>query len=126
MLIASALISGLGLGSIHPDAYPEEEILDRLLIELQKTKPRQICCLRGNHEEMLISVLQDGDKALWLCNGGDMTLRSYEVTNADYAACVAAKACPPNNMHIASITHSGKDAEFTRPNRPVVGVASAP
>jgi serine/threonine protein phosphatase 1 len=54
-----------------------------LLIELQKAKPGQICCLRGNHEDMLISVLQDGDKALWLYNGGDMTLRSYGVTSAD-------------------------------------------
>jgi serine/threonine protein phosphatase 1 len=32
---------------------------------------------------MLISVLQDGNKALWICNGGDMTLRSYGVTSAD-------------------------------------------
>jgi serine/threonine protein phosphatase 1 len=54
-----------------------------LLIELQKAKPGRICCLRGNHEDMLISVLQDGDKALWLYNGGDMTLRSYGVTSAD-------------------------------------------
>jgi len=54
-----------------------------LLIELQKAKPGQICCLRGNHEDMLISALRDGDKALWLCNGGDMTLRSYGVTSAD-------------------------------------------
>jgi serine/threonine protein phosphatase 1 len=54
-----------------------------LLIELQKAKPGQICCLRGNHEDMLIGALRDGDKALWLCNGGDMTLRSYGVTSAD-------------------------------------------
>jgi serine/threonine protein phosphatase 1 len=54
-----------------------------LLIELQKAKPGQICCLRGNHEDMLISVLQDGNKALWLYNGGDVTLRSYGVTSAD-------------------------------------------
>ena len=54
-----------------------------LLIELQKAKPGQTCCLRGNHEEMLVSALEDGDKALWLYNGGDMTLRSYGVTSAD-------------------------------------------
>jgi serine/threonine protein phosphatase 1 len=54
-----------------------------LLIELQKAKPGQISCLRGNHEEMLISVLQDGDKAIWLYNGGDITLRSYGVSSAD-------------------------------------------
>jgi serine/threonine protein phosphatase 1 len=54
-----------------------------LLIDLQKAQPGQICCLRGNHEDMLVSALDDGDKALWLCNGGDMTLRSYGVTSAD-------------------------------------------
>ena len=54
-----------------------------LLMDLQKSKRGQISCLRGNHEDMLISALQDGDKELWLCNGGDMTLRSYGVTSAD-------------------------------------------
>ncbi len=53
-----------------------------LLMDLQKSKRGQISCLRGNHEDMLISALQDGDKELWLCNGGDMTLRSYGVTSA--------------------------------------------
>jgi serine/threonine protein phosphatase 1 len=54
-----------------------------LLIDLQKAKPGQICCLRGNHEDMLISALQGGNKAVWLYNGGDMTLRSYAVTSAE-------------------------------------------
>jgi formylglycine-generating enzyme required for sulfatase activity len=46
-----------------------------------------------------------------------------EVTNADYAKCVAAHVCRPNSGHIASATKSGSDAEFTKPKRPVVGVA---
>ena len=54
-----------------------------LLMDLQKARPGQICCLRGNHEDMLVGALEDGDKELWLCNGGDMTLRSYGVTSAD-------------------------------------------
>jgi len=45
-----------------------------------------------------------------------------EVTNAAYAECVAARACPRNDTHIASRMHAGTDAEFTRPTQPVVGV----
>jgi len=54
-----------------------------LLIDLQRAAPGQICCLRGNHEEMLVDAFRYRDKALWLCNGGDMTLRSYKVTSVD-------------------------------------------
>jgi len=45
-----------------------------------------------------------------------------EVTNAAYAECVAAKACPPNDRHIASRMHAGEDAEYGRPTQPVIGV----
>ncbi|HEY7086871.1 MAG TPA: metallophosphoesterase family protein [Tepidisphaeraceae bacterium] len=65
------------------DRGPHSREVVELLIELQKAKPGQICCLRGNHEDMLVSTLGDGDNELWLCNGGDMTLRSYGVTSAD-------------------------------------------
>jgi formylglycine-generating enzyme required for sulfatase activity len=56
-----------------------------------------------------------------------VTLRPFyldrtEVTNAAYAECVRAKRCRPNNVHIASITHSGDDAGFARPQQPVNGV----
>jgi len=54
-----------------------------LLIDLQKAEPGQISCLSGNHEDMLISALRYREKALWLCNGGNMTLRSYKVTSVD-------------------------------------------
>jgi formylglycine-generating enzyme required for sulfatase activity len=48
-----------------------------------------------------------------------------EVTNAAYAECVAARACTPNDSHIASRTHAGVDADFNRPNQPVIGVTWA-
>jgi serine/threonine protein phosphatase 1 len=54
-----------------------------LLMDLQSAEPGQISCLRGNHEEMLIGAFRYHDKALWLCNGGDMTLRSYKVTSVE-------------------------------------------
>ena len=67
----------------YVDRGPDSREVVDLLIDMQKAEPGQISCLRGNHEEMLISASVDGDKALWLCNGGDMTLRSYKVTSAD-------------------------------------------
>ena len=66
----------------YVDRGPRSREVVELLMKRQAAAPDHIVCLRGNHEEMLISVLQDGDKALWLCNGGDMTLRSYGVTSA--------------------------------------------
>ncbi len=45
-----------------------------------------------------------------------------EVTHEAYAACVAAKACGSSNTHIASSTHAGPDALFSRPTQPVNGV----
>jgi formylglycine-generating enzyme required for sulfatase activity len=56
-----------------------------------------------------------------------VTLRSFFldrtlVTNSAYAACVAAHACPPPALSIASITHSGDDARFHRPAQPVNGI----
>jgi serine/threonine protein phosphatase 1 len=70
------------LGDYIDRGQHSREVVE-LLMEMQKAKPGQICCLRGNHEEMLISVREGGNKALWLCNGGDTTLRSYGVTSAD-------------------------------------------
>jgi formylglycine-generating enzyme required for sulfatase activity len=54
-----------------------------------------------------------------------VTLRAFwldrtEVTNADYAACVATRVCRPNDR--ASVTHAGRDEDFLRPRQPVVGV----
>jgi len=58
------------------------EVVD-LLIDMQRAEPRQVSCLRGNHEEMLLTASRHCDQALWLCNGGDMTLRSYNVRSAE-------------------------------------------
>jgi serine/threonine protein phosphatase 1 len=54
-----------------------------LLIKLQSDSPDRLVCLRGNHEEMLISASKHQNELLWLQNGGQETLDSYGVEHAD-------------------------------------------
>jgi serine/threonine protein phosphatase 1 len=65
------------------DRGPHSRDVVDLLIRLQASAPTETLCLRGNHEEMLISASDCGDEITWLHNGGDMTLRSYGVDGAD-------------------------------------------
>ena len=58
------------------------EVVD-LLIDTQSQAPDQLICLRGNHEDMLLSAVNDGDHEPWLANGGAMTLASYGVGRAN-------------------------------------------
>ncbi len=58
------------------DRGPDSKGVVDLLIELRK----QFKCvfIRGNHEQMLLDVLDDGDDVyLWLINGAQATWRSY-------------------------------------------------
>lgn len=46
-------------------------------------------CIRGNHEQMMLDYVPPGpygSTSLWLQNGGDTTLRSYEESGLDYKA----------------------------------------
>jgi len=53
------------------------------LMTLQKRLPNQVMCLRGNHEEMLVSALNDEVvHEHWIVNGGEATLASYGVEHA--------------------------------------------
>lgn len=65
------------------DRGRESRAVVKLLIELQSGAPEQLVCLRGNHEEMLISASEGRDELLWLENGGYETLDSYGVSRAD-------------------------------------------
>jgi len=35
-------------------------------------------CLKGNHEDLMVCALETGDTDLWLLNGGEATLASYD------------------------------------------------
>jgi serine/threonine protein phosphatase 1 len=58
-----------------------------LLMETQRTTGHEVVCLKGNHEDLLLSAANrqtpEHDPALWLDNGGDATLRSYGVERAE-------------------------------------------
>jgi serine/threonine protein phosphatase 1 len=45
----------------------------------------RVTVLKGNHEEMLLRSMHDGNLLnSWLMNGGDMTLHSFNVNNNEY------------------------------------------
>lgn len=61
------------------------KVVDRLL-ELGK----EIDCifLRGNHEQMLLDAVNNDKQSLWIMNGGQTTLDSYQISadSADFPA----------------------------------------
>jgi serine/threonine protein phosphatase 1 len=64
----------------YVDRGPDSRGVVNFLMGLQKLWP--VVCLKGNHEELMIQAVNDpgsGALARWLANGGDATLRSYDV-----------------------------------------------
>lgn len=67
----------------HQDSHSVVEVL----IELKKTYPEQVICLKGNHEHMLLMGLEKypdhlsfeykNQWEMWLYNGGKDTLQGY-------------------------------------------------
>jgi serine/threonine protein phosphatase 1 len=60
----------------YVDRGPQSrEVVDELM---RRSADERVVCLRGNHEEMMLSGLEDPAAALqWLFNGGEATLASY-------------------------------------------------
>lgn len=53
------------------------------LMDLQAYMPERVVCLKGNHEDMLLSAVEDESREdHWLRNGGTQTLYSYQVPTA--------------------------------------------
>lgn len=81
--------------------------------------------LRGNHEEMMLRFLVDGDLRLggaWLANGGDATLRSYGIAPPedpfdieDFMRCRRAldSALPLSHRHfLETLTSVHRDGDY--------------
>jgi len=72
------------------DRGPDSRAVVETLIDLQRSLPGRVVCLRGNHEVLLLDALAKDDMSLWLFNGADATLASYGV---DHVA-----ALPPEHL----------------------------
>jgi serine/threonine protein phosphatase 1 len=74
--LAKATVVGIG---DYIDRGPwSRQVVERLVAGVPGCA---MICLRGNHEQMLLDFLEDPIDAgpHWLSNGGDATLRSYDV-----------------------------------------------
>ena len=70
------------LGDYIDRGRRSKDVVD-LLMQTQAAAPDNVTCLRGNHEDMLLSAAKGGDPRMWIENGGDATLRSYGVNRAE-------------------------------------------
>jgi serine/threonine protein phosphatase 1 len=100
------------------DRGPDSARVVATLIEMQRSLPGRVVCLRGNHEVLLLEALAKDDMGLWLFNGADATLASYGV---DLVA-----ALPPEHLAwYAALKSSFDDGQrfFVHagvdPNRPL-------
>jgi serine/threonine protein phosphatase 1 len=59
------------------DRGPCSREVVELMLELDQE--RECIFLRGNHEQMLLDAVDRNRAGLWLHNGGDTTLRSYQL-----------------------------------------------
>ena len=65
------------------DRGPQSEGVIRYLIELAQEMPDNVVTLMGNHEAMLLAIIDGAiDPDDWLGQGGRETLQSYGVTDA--------------------------------------------
>jgi serine/threonine protein phosphatase 1 len=59
------------------DRGPDSAGVIEFVRALEARDPDSVVCLMGNHEDLLLQALADGDPSSWLDNGGDATLRSF-------------------------------------------------
>ena len=61
----------------YVDRGPDSRGVVEMLLRLQRKAPKQVICLRGNHEAMMLEAAHTNEEDLWLLNGGGETLASY-------------------------------------------------
>src|SRR5687768_4329818 len=70
------------LGDYIDRGARSREVVERLM-QMQAAAPKEIVCLKGNHEDMIVAAAKGGlDEAIWLDNGGAATLKNYGVRRA--------------------------------------------
>lgn len=68
----------------YVDRGPDSAGVLRTLRTLQATEPAAVTCLMGNHEALMLEAYRDAlGASAWIENGGDATLRSYEVDDPE-------------------------------------------
>ena len=75
--------------AVYLGDYVDRGEASRQVVELLLDEPLagfETVCLRGNHEEMMLTFLEDAAAApMWMFNGGDATLYSYGVGHQEGA-----------------------------------------
>jgi len=61
------------------DRGPDSAGVIAFVRAIEARDPDNVVCLMGNHEDLLLQALADGDPSSWLDNGGDATLRSFGI-----------------------------------------------
>ncbi|MCW2318642.1 serine/threonine protein phosphatase 1 [Rhodoblastus acidophilus] len=120
------------LGDYVDHAGDPRAVLDHL-IERRKLTDRDVICLVGNHEKMMLSAL-DGDESFvkWLDYGGAATLKSYGVSlrlasaRPSEAREALRAAVPPSHVaFLQNLRESYAESEFffvhagVRPGAPI-------
>lgn len=70
------------LGDYIDRGAQSKEVLDTIMLLIENGY--DIHCIRGNHEEMLITALNDiPSQVVWFKNGGDTTLKSFSTNHIE-------------------------------------------
>lgn len=67
----------------YVDRGPDSRGVIDFLIDLQTWSPDEVICLMGNHEDLLLTAVDDSHwEKRWLQNGGIQTLSSFRASSA--------------------------------------------